>query len=88
MGQAVSIEFDENSLKILKEVDQIHRNSLINVGLALASKTGYYKTLTGKVENLADVAGLDIANIGDSPKEKDISEKQATKKAAIDWDDL
>jgi len=63
MAKNVNVSFDDNSQKILKEVDEIHRNSLINIGLALASRTEYYKTLTGvtsdKLTAVASLGSLD-----------------------------
>ena len=85
MAKSVSIEFDEASLKILKDVDSIHRNSLINVGLALVKCTGYYKTLAGiGPETLEDVAGLDELDKVLEEKSQEI--KKDTKKATTtDW---
>ena len=64
----VQVKLDEKSIQILKSVDTIHRDSLINIGLALVSKTGYYKTLTGKNEDaeLEEVASLDVLDDEDS----------------------
>ena len=93
MGKSVSIEFDDNSLKILKNVDQIHRNSLINIGLALAARTEYYKTLTGEASGSLDkVVSLDIDSIDSIDTDKDSNQnelepKSKTKKS-INWDDL
>lgn len=57
---ATSVNFDKNSTEILKRIEPIHRESLINLGLALISKTGYYKTLTGDIsETLENVTSLD-----------------------------
>jgi len=68
---SVSVIFDDKSLDILKKVDRLHRNSLINIGLALVSRTGYYKTLTGDLpEDLENVVNL-------SELDKVIKEKEA-----------
>jgi hypothetical protein len=58
----VQVTLDNNSVAVLKGVDNIHRDSIINVGLALVSKTGYYKTLSGKQEsdNLDETASLEV----------------------------
>jgi len=83
MATGVNIEFDEASLGILKKVDGIHRNSLINVGLALVSKTGYYKTLAGiGPEELAEVAGL---NELDKVLEESSENPTETKKDSPTW---
>ena len=86
----IEVEFDDNSLKILKDVPEIHRISLINIGLSLASKTSYYKTLTGEVsEVLTDIASLE--SIGtktvsvSSTTETGIQE-QKPPKAKTSWD--
>ena len=85
MANAVSIEFDQSSLDILKNVDGIHRNSLINVGLALVSKTGYYKTLAGiGPELLEDVAGLsDLDKVLEETQEETSKPKS---KPNTNWD--
>ena len=46
----VKIKLDDTSLEILKEVDSIHRESVINFGIRLASQTDYFKILKGEVE--------------------------------------
>jgi len=86
MAKSASIEFDEKSLGILKNVDSLHRNSLVNIGLALVSQTGYYRTLAGITpEDLGDVAGLE--NL-DAVIEKVQETKTETKSGAgADWDD-
>jgi len=87
MGKSVNIEFDDVSLGILKSVDALHRNSLVNIGLALASKTGYYKTLAGiGPEDLTEVADLSDLN---EVLEKEIKAKDepAKTKSTTAWDD-
>ena len=88
----VPVEFDDNSLQILKGVDSIHRNSLINLGLALISKTGYYSTLSGKSPNeLVDVVNLDnLLADADVKSAKTAEESNAVSapKATVSWDDL
>jgi len=88
MAKQVNVNFDDNSQGILKEVDTIHRDSLINVGLALASKTEYYRTLTGQasdeVSKVASLSSLDeLEKELETPKET----KTATPSAS-DWDDF
>lgn len=88
----VSVKLDDKSVQILKGVDTIHRDSIINVGLALVAKTGYYKTLTGKTEpdaDLDDVASLDIEDEGESSAPKKASKKTTAAPAAkptSSWD--
>ncbi len=85
---ATSVNFDNTSIEILKKVDAIHRDSLINVALALVSKTGYYKTLAGEVgETLEDVASLDTI---DELEQTATSNKvaKAPSKSASDWSDF
>ena len=64
-AKSLNINLDPKSIEILKGVDAIHRDSLINVGLALVEKTGYYKTLSGKndTEILEEVVSLDVASL-------------------------
>jgi hypothetical protein len=86
----VEITLDDNSVEILKKVDDIHRNSIVNVGLALVSKTGYYKTLTGKSEadDLEEIASLDIKDEEGETKTKSIKKKEAkpAAKPTSSWD--
>lgn len=82
-AQNLGINLDSKSVDILKAVDSIHRDSLINVGLSLVSKTGYYKTLTGKTpEDLEDVASLDVEEDEDEVSASPKSSKKAGKKSA------
>jgi len=89
-AQNIGINLDEKSIEILKKVDKIHRDSLINVGLALVQKTGYYKTLAGisEAEELEDVASLDIIDEeSDKPKSKVKNKvKDEVKKVSTSWD--
>jgi len=89
-AKSLNITLDGKSIEILKKVDGIHRDSLINVGLALVEKTGYYKTLTGenKSDSLDDVASLDLDDdTGSKPKAKSVPEEpQKTAKPATTWD--
>jgi len=97
-AQNIGISLDRNSISILKAIDKVHRDSLINVALSLISKTGYYKTLTGKTpEDLEDVASLDVeedvdgsaGTSGLSKKQKSLSKKKApaaAQKPSTSWD--
>jgi len=93
-AQNLGINLDTKSIEILKAVDSIHRDSLINVGLSLVSKTGYYKTLTGKVpDDLEDVASLDVIEDEDSQtsstkaiKKSNKKDNSAPAKPAANWD--
>jgi hypothetical protein len=95
-AQNLRINLDGKSIEILKKVDSIHRDSLINVGLAIVTKTGYYKTLAGiseaEVKELEDVASLDVLD-GDgdkSSKKLKVEEqsKKPPKKPVSSWDTL
>jgi hypothetical protein len=79
-AENLGINLDSKSIDILKKVDAIHRDSLINVGLALVAKTGYYKTLAGisDAEDLDEVASLDVL---DEDGEKPVSTKKSKKEA-------
>jgi len=95
-AQNLSINLDSKSIDILKKVDSIHRDSLINVGLALVAKTGYYQTLAGisEAEDLEDVASLDILDDDEAPTKTKKSSKKAkaqeaeapAKKPSTSWD--
>jgi len=58
MAKSTNIELDDRSLGVLKNVDGIHRNSLINLGIIMISKTPYYKSLIGDVEDAMEVVNL------------------------------
>ena len=86
MGKSASVEFDDNSLNVLKGVDKIHRDSIINIGLALVSKTHYYQTLTGKTpEEVQDVASLD--SLDEAIKSAEPKQENAKKSANSMFDD-
>jgi len=96
-AQNLGINLDQKSIDILKKVDAIHRDSLINVGLALVSKTGYYKTLAGisDAEDLEEVASLDVLDENEdgqavftkkSSKKSKVQEEAPTKKPSTSWD--
>jgi len=93
-AQNLGINLDSKSIAILKEVDAVHRDSLINVGIALVSKTGYYKTLAGisETEDLDEVASLDVIDGIDgsdsqkSSKKAKVDSAPAPKKPTTSWD--
>jgi len=89
MAKSASINFDDKSLEILKGVDSIHRDSLINVGLALVSKTGYYATLTGQADSdLTKVASLeDLDKVLEEEQQVEEVKTQAATTTS-DWDDF
>jgi len=93
MSKQISLTLDDSSIEILTEVDSIHRDSLVNIGLQLVKKTGYYKTLSGKQksEELEDIASLDTQDEdrdeGDKKKNKsNKSSKQPKQSSAPSWD--
>ena len=65
--KSITIKIDPSSINILKKVDPLHRESLINLGISLISKTGYYKTLSGEnqdlLDSIVDLGELDNTNI-------------------------
>jgi hypothetical protein len=93
-AQNLGINLDPKSIDILKKVDAIHRDSLINIAIALVSKTGYYKTLTGidAPEDLDEVASLEVEldeeSTGSSskPTKKSKKTEAPAKKPATSWD--
>ncbi|MEA1973165.1 MAG: hypothetical protein U9N34_07730 [Candidatus Cloacimonadota bacterium] len=96
-AQNLGINLDSKSIEILKKVESLHRDSLINVAIALVEKTGYYRTLTGKntEADLEDVASLDVEDTDEdsgttstSSKSKKSAKKAAPEKKApsTSWD--
>jgi len=84
MSKSLPIEFDDKSIEILKNVDSIHRNSLVNIALAAISKTHYYQTLTGNIpDDQETVASLDaLDNLVEKKEVKEVA------KASTTWDDF
>lgn len=93
-AQNLGINLDSKSIEILKKVESLHRDSLINVAIALVEKTGYYRTLTGKntEADLEDVVSLDVEDTdedsGTTSKSKKSSKKATPEKKApsTSWD--
>ena len=87
MSQSLPIELDDKSIEILKSVDSVHRNSLVNVALAMISKTPYYRTLMGLINDEPDLAvSLESLDLLSEPKEE--SKPKAKKSTNIDWDEF
>jgi hypothetical protein len=87
MAKEIQITLDDKSIEILKNIDEIHRASVINVGLALVSRTGYYSTLCNKNESLSldDIASLDVKD--ESGKIVTVNKKEVQKeKKSTSWD--
>jgi hypothetical protein len=78
---AFQIDLDEQSLKILKTVDPIHRYTLINMGLRLVQGTEFYKLLTGDIKG--DDISESITNLDINSSEAPIEEP---KKVNTTWD--
>ena len=87
--KTINIKLDEQSIEILKNVSPIHRDSVINIALSLVSKTGYYKTLTGKNQSdeLDDTASLEIEDNESSSKSSKKDEPAKTK-PVTSWDNF
>jgi len=83
-AQNLGINLDSKSIEILKKVESLHRDSLINVAIALVEKTGYYRTLTGKNSeaDLEDVASLDVEDNDEESSGSTSKPKKSSKKAA------
>jgi len=84
----ISIKLDEESVQILKNINPIHRDSVINVGLSLISKTGYYKTLLGKniTEDLEEVVSLEAEDNASSENSSKKSKKEVVASEKVSWD--
>jgi len=90
-SKIVNITLDNASLDILREVDSIHRDSLINVALSIVKQTGYYKTLTGKskTDDIEEVASLDVEDNQETKKVKKtetVAEQKKKPAPAKNWD--
>jgi hypothetical protein len=81
----VKIKLDDKSLEILKEIDPIHRESVINFGIRLASQTEYFKILKGEVEEAENIVAINEERKTNS-KEKEVKEED--KNVCIDLSDL
>lgn len=89
-SKQVTIKLDPISIEIIRKVDPIHRDSMINLGLALVSKTGYYNTITGNIgKELSDVTdlGMSVDNISNKVESKPV-DKAPPKKTTSSWDDF
>lgn len=83
------IKFDNASIQILKKVSPVHRNSLVNVALALVSKTGYYKTVCGLDTNSIDeVSSLESLDVVEKPTSNKISKEPEKISTESSWDDF
>jgi len=90
---SVSINLDEHSVKTIKKVNSIHRDSLINIGIAMVAKTPYYKTLLGvEQEDLDEVASLDMLDeenettTSKKSKKKEETKTEVKAKPTSSWD--
>jgi len=81
----VKIRLDEKSLEILKDINAIHRESIINFGIRLASKTEYFKILKGEIEEAENLVSINE----EKTKEKETKVEEETKPdTGIDLSDL
>ena len=79
----VKIRLDEKSIEILNEIDPIHRESIVNFGIRLASETDYFKILKGEVESTENLVSIN------EEKTKQESKKETPKTdVGIDLSDL
>ena len=87
-AKEIKVILEEDALKILKEVDAIHRNTLINIGLKLVQKTELFKTLTGdSSEEIQKIASLDnIGQIEQSAQKEEAKTEEAD--IGVSWDML
>lgn len=88
-----SVTLDSKSIGILKKVDNIHKSSMINIGLALIEKTGYYKTLCNNpVNTIEEVVSLSVESLGingvgiSTVNPTKVEAPKVTKKPSTDWD--
>jgi len=69
-SQNININLDGNSIKILKEVDPIFRDSLINIGLRMVKNTELFNTITDKKVELEDTN--DMASLEEPDSEQNV----------------
>jgi len=88
--EAKQVYLDTRSKEIIAKVENIHRHSLINMGLRLVEKTNYFKTLTGenKSEELESILSLDDLGSIDKPIVANTAAKpqEPPKKKAVSWE--
>jgi len=76
----VKIRLDDKSVEILKEVEAIHRDSLINFAIRLLEEHPHYKIIKGeKVENITELNKSE-----DVSKLNNLEEETETKKEEYD----
>ena len=78
----VKIRLDEKSIEILNETDSIHRESIVNFGIRLASETDYFKILKGEIESAENLVQIN------EEKQSKQEVKQETQNCGIDLSDL
>jgi len=79
----VKIRLDDKSLEILKDIDSIHRESIINFGVRLAAQTEYFKILKGEIEDAENLVSIN------EEKTKETKVEEETKSdTGIDLSDL
>ena len=84
------IILDTNSLELLEKVHPVHRHSLINVAISLISKTDYYRTLTGEInEDLNKVTDIGISATSSNDDLQNIkTESNSTNPVSPTWDNF
>jgi len=85
MAQEIKVTLDNKSIEILKKVDMIHRDTILNLGIALIEKTGLYKTLTNEKtsDKLDEIISLD--NLPTITKNEEKTKVESRTKS---WDDF
>ena len=78
----VKIRLDEKSIEILNEIDSIHRESIVNFGIRLASETDYFKIIKGEIESAENLVQIN------EEKQSKQEIKQETQNCGIDLSDL
>jgi len=81
----VKIRLDNKSLEILKDIDSIHRESIINFGIRLASQTEYFKILKGEIEEAENLVAI---NEKENFENKQETKETSTESTGIDLSDL
>jgi len=79
----VKIRLDEKSIEILNEIDSIHRESIVNFGIRLASETDYFKILKGETESAEN-----LVQINEETHKKQEVKEEVSSNCGIDLSDL
>lgn len=90
-NKRIEIELDPKSIELLKNVEPMYRDSVINLGIKMIAKTPYYKTLTGEEMDINTMTSLDTMPSGPLKRDMNVTEdkpKSKPKAKKSSWDDF